>query len=126
MKKEQILRELETGADCKFISFKHNISLEEVRVIQHELYHARGEKLIERPIIKKKERQLTYTKEGAFDIPTLLCSVAIDYFSKEITFKHAKRKLLDANNWAAMESDENILSVLNDALKGNERFFEYL
>lgn len=82
--------------------------------------------MIEKPIIKKKDIGLRYTENGAFDIPTFIPSVAINYFSGKISLKNAKKELIRGGHMIGCESDEEVLSELKRSLKGNERFFTYL
>lgn len=80
--------------------------------------------MIEKPIIKRKNAILRYTKNEAFDMPTLIPSVAMDYFSGTITLETATQKLIHANHLIGCESKEEVFVLLKKSLTGNERFFE--
>lgn len=124
--KEQIIKDYYEGARTDYLSVKYGLSLDDVKAIQREACKDRNEKLIEKPIIKRKDIGLAFTENGAFEIPAILSSVAIDYFSGEISFEQARRKLIKANHWVANRSDEELLSELKSALIGAEKYFEYL
>jgi len=78
------------------------------------------------PIIIRKPIVLRYTKNGAFDIPTFTASVAIDYFSGEISINEAKTNLIIGGHIIGCEDNIDIINELQYQLKNNERFFEYI
>lgn len=59
--------------------------------------------MIEKPIIERKPTVLTYTEDGAFDIPTYVASVAINYFSGTVFLKDSKMKLLKGEHTVGCE-----------------------
>lgn len=83
-----------------------------------------GNGIIEKPILVRKNTTLQYTENGAFDIPTFIPSVAMDYFSGNISLEIAKRELIKGNHLIGCESNEEILAELYDSLKGNEKYFK--
>ncbi len=82
--------------------------------------------MIEKPIIRRVDDILKYTKDGAFDIPTLITSVAMDYFSGNISLEDAKMELYQGGHLIGSESNLDILKRLKESLQGNERFYEYI
>ena len=83
--------------------------------------------MIEKPILVRKPSELRYTKNGAFDIPTYITSVAMSYFSGSISLKGAALKLLQGgHDYLAHSKDEVLVAKLRKSLEGNERFFDYL
>lgn len=124
--KEQIIKDYYEGARTDYLSVKYGLSLDDVKAIQREACKDRNEKLIEKPIIKRKDIGLSFKENGAFDIPTILPGVAIDYFSGEISFEQARRKLIKANHWVANSSEDELLAELKNALIGAEQYYEYL
>lgn len=82
--------------------------------------------MIEKPVIRRVDSILKYTKDGAFDIPTLITSVAMDYFSGNISLEDAKIKLYQGGHLIGSESNTDVLKRLKESLKGNERFYEYI
>lgn len=125
-KKEQVVKDYFEGARTDYLSVKYGLSLDDVKGIQHEACKDRNERLIEKPIIKRKDIGLVSKENGAFDIPTILPSVAIDYFSGEISFEQARRKLIKANHWVANSSEDELLAELKNALIGAEKYYEYI
>lgn len=126
LNKEQIIKEYYEGARTDYLSAKYGLSLVDVKAIQREACKDRNERLIEKPFIKRKDIGLAFKENGAFDIPTILPSVAIYYFSGEISFEQARRKLIKANHWVANSSDDEMLAELKSALIGAEKYYEYL
>lgn len=82
--------------------------------------------MIEKPIIRRVDSILRYTEDGAFDIPTMITSVAMDYFSCNIALEDAKMELYQGGHLMGTESNEDILKYLKESLKGNERFYEFI
>jgi len=82
--------------------------------------------MIEKPILKRKQCELRFTKNGAFDIPGFKASVAMDYFAGSISLLDARRKLLVGGHLIGYETPEDVFILLKDALKGSERFYEVI
>lgn len=82
--------------------------------------------MIEKPIIRRKDTVLRYTENGAFDIPNFISSVAMDYFSGNISLASVRRELIDGRELHGWVGDDVLVSFLKENLKGWERFYDYL
>jgi len=82
--------------------------------------------MIKNPTIIRKPVILRYTENGAFDIPTFITSVAIDYFSGKVSINEAKINLIKGGHMIGSENNDIVINKLQCQLKGNERYFEYI
>lgn len=80
---------------------------------------------INKPVLKRNE-ELERLENGAFDIPNIKTSMAIDYFSGKIPMSEVRRKFINELYDYRVLHDEDIKWELKQALIGKERFFEVI